>query len=297
MTIAALAELFISWIANVILTPNNVTMFGDGLDHPEGVCVGPDHAIYAGGEAGQVYRIQPDGSQSVIGSTGGFLLGIALDGQGRIHACDCGQSKVFRIDPDGTVVERSTGTIDRPFVNPNYPVFDSEGNLYVSDSGDYWERERGTGCIMKITPDDTTTSFHDGPLLFANGMAIDPGGEWLYVVQSTAPNVVRMPLAEPNAAPEVTHVLPELTVPDGLAFAADGRLVISCYKPDIVYVGYPDGSFDALFEDPSAEVLSRPTNAAIHDGKMYIANLGGWHITAVETDMEAATIFRPSLPS
>lgn len=279
------------------LTPDNATMIGDGLDHPEGVCLGPDGTIYAGGEAGQVYRISPDGSQRVVGSTGGFLLGVALDGQGRIHACDCGQGKVFRIDAEGTVVQRSTGTENRPFVNPNYPVFDRDGNLYVSDSGDYWQREQGTGCIMKIAPDDTTALFHQGPLLFANGMAIDPGGEWLYVVQSTAPNVVRLPLAEPNATPVVTHELPELTVPDGLAFAADGRLVISCYKPDIVYLGDLDGSIDVLLEDPSAELLSRPTNVAIGDGKLYIANLGGWHITAVETDLEPATIYRPCLPS
>ena len=31
--------------------------FVEGLDHPEGVALGPDGNIYAGGEAGQVYRI------------------------------------------------------------------------------------------------------------------------------------------------------------------------------------------------------------------------------------------------
>jgi len=280
----------------MILTPKNVTMIGDGLDHPEGVCIAADGAVYAGGEAGQVYRINTDGTQQEIGSTGGFLLGMALDGQGRIHACDCGQGKVFRIDPDGSVVERSAGTPDRACENPNYPVFDAEGNLYVSNSGDYWQRETGTGFIIKIAPDNTTTMFHAGPFLFANGMAINPSGQWLYVVQSTAPNVVRLPLAQPGATPEVTHTLPDGTVPDGLAFAADGRLVIACYKPDLAYLGYPDGRVEVLCEDPSAELLSRPTNAAIHGGKLYFANLGGWHISAIETDLEPATIYRPDLP-
>jgi hypothetical protein len=31
--------------------------FVDGLDHPEGVALGPDGKVYAGGEGGQVYRI------------------------------------------------------------------------------------------------------------------------------------------------------------------------------------------------------------------------------------------------
>jgi gluconolactonase len=33
----------------------------EGLDHPEGVAYGPDGYLYAGGEAGQVYRISPAG--------------------------------------------------------------------------------------------------------------------------------------------------------------------------------------------------------------------------------------------
>ena len=88
------------------LTPENSGSVGVGLDHPEGLCVGPDGALFAGGEAGQVYRIDPDGTQAVIGSTDGFLLGVVLDGQGRIHACDLAKKAVFRIEPGGTVVAR-----------------------------------------------------------------------------------------------------------------------------------------------------------------------------------------------
>ena len=31
--------------------------FADGLDHPEGVSRGPNGLVYAGGEAGQVYKV------------------------------------------------------------------------------------------------------------------------------------------------------------------------------------------------------------------------------------------------
>ena len=31
----------------MILTPKTTTLIGDGLDHPEGVCIAPDGTIYA----------------------------------------------------------------------------------------------------------------------------------------------------------------------------------------------------------------------------------------------------------
>ena len=40
--------------------------FVTGLDHPEGVAVARDGTLYAGGEAGQVYRISPDGKKSEV---------------------------------------------------------------------------------------------------------------------------------------------------------------------------------------------------------------------------------------
>jgi len=276
----------------MIATPETVRIIGGELDHPEGVCVGPDGTLYAGGEAGQVYRIAPGGEPEQYASTGGFLFGLALDGGGGLHACDAGRRAVLHVAPDGTVTERSRGTLDRPLSSPNFPVFDAAGNLYVSDSGDYWGE--GTGAVFVVRPGDTTELFHAGPFRFANGLAIDPSGEWLYVAQSTAANVVRVPLGRPDGPMEVTHALPEHSVPDGLAFAADGRLVICCYRPDIVYLGSTDGRVETLIEDHTSELLNRPTNAALHDGFLYLSNLGGWHLSAVAADLRPAVLHRPA---
>ena len=44
------------------------------LDHPEGITTGPDGELYAGGEAGQVYRIDRGTSEPIeIANTGGFV--------------------------------------------------------------------------------------------------------------------------------------------------------------------------------------------------------------------------------
>ncbi|GAA4050786.1 SMP-30/gluconolactonase/LRE family protein [Nonomuraea soli] len=56
------------------------------LDHPECVAVQPgDGSVWCGGEAGQLYRIAPDGSScEQVASTGGFVLGIAFSPGGEL---------------------------------------------------------------------------------------------------------------------------------------------------------------------------------------------------------------------
>ena len=94
---------------------------------------------------------------------------------------------------------------------------------------------------------------------------------------------------------EVTHTLPDHVVPDGLAFTSDGQLIIACYRPDVVYLGQPDGRVDILIEDLSAELLSRPANAALDGGCLYLSNLGGWHLSVIETALDPAPLHRPAL--
>lgn len=277
------------------LTPHNCQLVGHRLDHPESVCLGPDGSLYAGSESGVIHRLLPTGEQQVIGSTGGFILGIALDGAGSIHACDVEHRALVQVSPFWQNSTRSTGAGGRDFVNPNHGVFDARGNLYVSDSGDYWNQTLGTGFIAVVRPDNRSEMFHEGPFLFANGMAIHPSGEWLYVAQSTASNIVRVPLDRTNGPVEVTHSLPPGTIPDGIAFAADGTLIVACYKPDAVLVGHPDGTVATLFEDPTGELLNRPTNIALGDHKLFIANLGGQHLTVLETEMKPGPIYLPML--
>ena len=97
----------------------------------------------------------------------------------------------MKVTPGGDVSSFSKGIEGRELVNPNYGVFDDEGNFYFSDSGSYFE---SNGCLYVVRPDGRTDLFHPGPLAFPNGLAIDAGGETLYVVQSTGPDIVRLPL-------------------------------------------------------------------------------------------------------
>ena len=71
----------------------DVAVFAEGLDHPEGIAWGPDGYAYAGGEAGQLYRIdmvRREATQFAV-VAGGFILGLALDAANNIYACDMGE--------------------------------------------------------------------------------------------------------------------------------------------------------------------------------------------------------------
>lgn len=282
-------------VSTILASPENVTKLGIGLDHPESISVGADGTIYAGGEKGQVYRILPGGAPQQYASTSGDLLGSALDADGNLYVCDCANAVVHRVSPDGTVAQHSAGTPDRPMAFPNHPAFDSAGNLYVSDSGDYWHGT-GTGAIYVIRPDGTTEVFHHGPLRYPNGIAVDPDQQWLYIAQSPAWDIVRVPLDRPDGPVEQVFRLPDYTVPDGMVFTDRGALLVGCYRPDRVMICCPDGRVEVLADDPTAELLLRPTNIALHDGRLLIANLGGRWISSLDVDLGREVRFRPRLP-
>jgi len=71
-------------------------VLADGLDHPEWVAWGLDGHIDAGGEAGQLYRVSMDGRVEQFASTGSFVLGLCLDGDDNVYACDSAKGAVLR---------------------------------------------------------------------------------------------------------------------------------------------------------------------------------------------------------
>src|SRR5688572_28956626 len=100
---------------------DSFSMFCEGLDHPECATRGPDGATYAGGEAGQIYRVSLDDGkhEQITTIAGGFLLGICVDGKNNIYACDAAGNKVMRVAPGGQTSVYSDGTAQRKMANPN----------------------------------------------------------------------------------------------------------------------------------------------------------------------------------
>ena len=270
----------------------------DGLDHPEGIACGPDGGVYAGGEAGQVYRIDIDRAEfTEFANTGGFVLGMALDSAGNIYACDLVNACVQKITPEGDVSVYSTGPSSEPMVVPNYPAFDSQGNLYVCDSGG-WKED--SGKIYKVAPGGDAVVWERSLKTFPNGLCIGPNGDSLYVAMSlNPPRIARVEILPDGSAGNVETVveLPR-TVPDGVAFDTDGNLYISCYRPDIIYRLSPEGELEVLAEDYEGTAMAAPTNIAFCGPNRDIllgCNLGRWHITRYEANKTGLRLNYPDL--
>ena len=256
----------------------------DGLDHPEGVVY--DHqrgVLYAGGEAGQVYAVDPaDRSVREIARTDGFALGLAVDGVGRVVVCD-GDDGALWVVIDGSAERFLARVEDRELMKPNYPAFATDGTLYFSDSG-RWNEDVGAVIAVPLHGDpfvfDTTLN------RFPNGCAVTPDGSELWVIQSEGPDVSRYDLAR-GGGPETVLGLPG-TVPDGIALTEEGGALISCYRPDRIYYLDPDGDLTVLMEDPQGTLLAAPTNVCfIGEGltQLVSANLGRWHLTLIESGL------------
>lgn len=274
-----------------------LSTLGGDIDHPEGVCWDPAGYVVVGTEAGGLLWLDPaDGTvrRSVtVGS--GLVAGIAMDGDGRAYACDVPGHRVVRVDRDGTVETVTSGPAGHPLVTPNYPVFAADGRLFVSDSGAWGAAD---GRVIVVDTDGASRIFSGEPAAFTNGMALSPDDRFLYVVESSLPGVSRLPLlADGGVGPRELVVELPRTVPDGLAFSADGRLLISCYRPDTVLVW--DGSrVETLVEDWTGLNLNAPTNVAfIGPGldRLVSANLGGWHVTLIDAGMTGAPLHHPRL--
>ncbi len=269
----------------------------EGVDHAEGICLTPDGSLYVSGEKGQVYRIDDDGSATEIASTGGWTLGLAADGAGRIVACDPVRREVLRLDPaDGSWTALSRGPEGAPFITPNWGAYGPDGSFYVSDSGT-WKGRDGRLCVIR--PDGSTTLFSGESVDFPNGLAVSPDGKELWVVESTPGRLVRFAIkGDGTAGPrEVVAELPG-TVPDGIAFATDGSAVIACYRPDIVFRWRPDGPPELLAADPEGTAIAAPTNAAFFGPDLaFIAvpNIGRWHVTTFQVDgLRGAPLWYPA---
>ncbi len=277
------------------LSLDQVTVAATGFKGPEGVTVDRDGNLYGGGTDGVIRKLSPDGKVTDFARTGGRPAGMALDRHGNLFVCDVGKAAVLKVTPSGAVSLFAEQAGSLKLTLPNFPVFDAEGNLYVSNSTDYILKSvedvmaeirnpAPKGALVRLRPNGQGEVAATG-LYFANGTAIDPREEAVYVLQSTQNNCARVAMRKDGS-----HGKPEVFgenlggLPDGMAFDAEGHMIVTLPFLNRLVVLDPTGKLSVLLDDPEGQKTKGPTNCAFGGPQfddLYLAHLEADHVAKI----------------
>lgn len=290
-----------------------VEIFGTGVLRSEGVVVDRDGNVWGGGRNGKVYKVSPDGVvQEVVQLPDRAIPnGVTLDRAGNFVYCDLRHKAVMRCAPDGTVSMIADRAGDLPLSIPNFCSYDAEGNLYVSNSSsqpgnkvfEEFTNPAPNGAVARIRPDGRGEVVATG-IYFANGIAIDPNEDAVYVLESSRNDCVRISIKKDG-----TFGKPEIyasgfpAIPDGMAFDVERNLYITLPgvpqdgklvpRNKIIRVD-PNGKWELLIDDPDGTKLAFPTNCAFGGPglqHLFLANLEGDHFNRVQTPFRGHPLY------
>lgn len=266
-----------------------ISVIASGLHHPEGVAVLPDGSLVCGSDHGRLYRIDPDDGavREVAERHGALFLGVCVDGDGRILACDLASRDVVRWD--GSTFE----VLPCPaggWRHPNALCFLEDGRLLVTDSGSW----RGLDGRLVAISGPTASVVDTGELAFANGVCCGPDGQ-VWIAESADPAVSRYRIDGLMATRTAHRKLPG-TIPDGVAALVDGTVLVGCYRPDRV-VHVHDYGVNVIADDPTGLRLAGPTNMAFRGAafdRVVVACFSGYHLAEIEAPAPGAPAITPS---
>jgi gluconolactonase len=213
-----------------------------GLKQPESIAIGAGGKIYVS-ETGE-YEKANDGYISVLEGNRLRRFASGLDDphgikwyRDHLFVSD-NMGMVWRIDAQGNA-ERFVDATDFPrkITNFNDLEIDRDGNLYLSDSGDW---DGGGGAIYRITQSKKVTAVitqdDDVRVVSPNGLLMD--GDKLLEVDYTTGILFRVDLKEKT----LEKVASGFGASDGLVRDATGRLIITDFAGHRVFVlAKPDG--------------------------------------------------------
>jgi gluconolactonase len=227
-----------------------ISQLASGLGFPEGPTVlGDGRIVLCDGNTGELLVYQ-DGNISLFADTGGSPWGTYLGTDGKLYVNQGGDVPgsgdfsavpgIQRVSMEGSVEFLFSDVGGYTLAGPNQSAFGPDGRLWITDSGTELDDRvdvpspgrlfvvsdaRGTGEMLLERPGS-----------YPNGIAFDADGRF-YWSESKAHRVCRLD----GGAAETFCQLPDTHVPDGMAFATDGRLFVANTTFGGVTVLSPDG--------------------------------------------------------
>lgn len=260
------------------------TLLASGLGFPEGpVVMGDGRVVFCDGNVGELL-VYAEGNVRTYARTGGSPWGGVLGSDGAIYVTQGGNvpgsgdtsavSGIQRVLPDGSVELLVCAVAGHPLYGPNDLAFGPDGRLWFTESGseqDFRFDVRAPGRLFAVGPSGAGDMLLELPGVYPNGIAFD-AQQRLYWTESMAHRVRRLE----DGKPVTFCQLPDGHVPDGMAFAADGRLFVATTVSQGVTVISPDG--EMLGEIHLGE---HATNCSFDGSSLYVT-------ATREADIEAS---------
>src|ERR1039457_443527 len=174
---------------------------------PESVAVDRDGRVYTGLQDGRVVRMLADGSGvETFVQTFGRPRGMKFDAGGNLIAADAFRG-LLSVSPGKVtvLVDRVNG---ERMLFPNDVAIAADGAVWFSDASRRFDQHhwmldflegRPTGRLLRYDPRTNRVQVVLDRLMFANGVALGPGDEYVLVNETLAARIARYWLDGPKA--------------------------------------------------------------------------------------------------
>jgi gluconolactonase len=268
------------------------TLLASGLGFPEGPAIlGDGRIVLCDGNVGELLSYS-GGAISTYARTGGSPWGTVLGTDGAIYVTQGGNvpgsgdvsavSGIQRVHPDGRVELLCSHVAGYRLYGPNDLAFGPDGRLYFTESGseeDFRFDVRAPGRLYAIDGSGGGEMLLELPGVYPNGIAFDAARR-LYWTESMAHRVRRLD----DGVPVTFCQLSDNHVPDGMAFAADGRLFVATTVSGGVTVISPEG--EVLSEITLGE---HATNCIFDGPALYVT---ATKVPDIEASQRTGTLWR-----
>ena len=245
---------------------------GHDLQRPECILAEPDGSLWTADARGGVVHIAPDGRQRLIVQQAGIGLGrnasaedlmmrgtlpngLAFDRDGNIIIANFGTDAIELMTRQGVsrTLYRDLGGV--PLGKTNFVLSDSKGRIWFTVTT---RQVPWTKSINERTPDGYVGLIDEhGIRIVADGfigtneIRLDAREQWLYVVETNARRISRLPVGSGGTlgAPEVYGPADLGGFPDGMAFDSYGNLWITLILAERLVAITPEGELLTLLDD------------------------------------------------
>ena len=196
--------------------------------------------------------------------------GTVLCGDGRLLICDNKHKALLQLAPDGKLGVLAESHDGKPLQSLNDLSIDARGNVYWTDphgSG----KDNPVGKVFRLTPDGTVTRVAEG-LAFPNGLDVDPGSRFMYVIESQSKKILRYAIDPDDGPLGKSELFYDLggSGGDGCVFDAAGNLwVADFHRPETkhgrITVLSPDAKVLGALDVPAKVVSNICFGGPKHD--------------------------------